>query len=211
MSTVIRNAKESEYRLTEEIIREAFWNNFQPGADEHFVLHNLRTSADSIQELDLVAEVDGRIVGSIVYSKSVIDNDHGLRKDVITFGPVGILPEYQKRGLGEQLIKESILKATGLGYPAILIYGDPRYYHKFGFRCAEKFDITREDGKYAVALMALPLKENALANASGRFVESESFKYAEKDLERFEENFVRKEKGYSKTQDVFLILSSLAY
>ena len=65
MSAIIRNVKESEYRITEEIIREAFWNNFQPGADEHFVLHNLRTSADSIQELDLVAEVDGRIVGSI--------------------------------------------------------------------------------------------------------------------------------------------------
>lgn len=58
--------------VVDDVIREAFWDHFQPGADEHYLAHCLRESPDFIPELCFVAEVDGRVVGAIVYSKSSI-------------------------------------------------------------------------------------------------------------------------------------------
>ena len=78
----------AEFRLTEELIREAFWNHFEPGADEHFIAHSLRKSEDYVPELDLVAVSDGKLVGSIVHSKSKIETTDGrsLRLDCYWVG-----------------------------------------------------------------------------------------------------------------------------
>lgn len=207
MNIKIRNELPHETRLTELVTREAFWNYFQPGSDEHFILHNLRNSDDFIPELNFVAEVDGEIVGSIVYSKSLIKSAD-MEYPVITFGPLCVLEEYRKKGIGEQLVNHSINLAKALGYNAIIILGDPRYYHKFGFRCGEKYDITCFGGKYATALLVLPLKDTII---SGEFTESDAFNYEPSELEIFDKNFPKKEKSHTKTQDMFQLLQSLIY
>ena len=56
-SIAIRNEEEAEWRVVEELTRDSFWNYFQPGADEHFLLHKLREHPDFIKELDFVATV----------------------------------------------------------------------------------------------------------------------------------------------------------
>jgi predicted N-acetyltransferase YhbS len=211
MNIKIRNEVESDYRRVEEITREAFWNRYMPGCNEHFVLNNLRKSDDFITELDFVAEIDGEIVGNIVYSKSKVIDYSGNIRDVITFGPVSVLPKYQNQGIGGKLIRHSIEVATNMGFSAILIYGDPRYYSRFGFRCAEKYDITSEDGKFSVALMMLPLNIDALGNAKGRFKESKAFEVDETEFEVFESTFKPKTKEITESQKVFEILCSLRY
>jgi predicted N-acetyltransferase YhbS len=157
MNLIIRNERKNEYRTVEELTREAFWNLYVPGCNEHFCLHNMRESKDFIPELDLVAELDKKVIGNIVYTRGKVIDDTKKIHDVICFGPVSVLTDYQRRGVGSALIKYSLDKARSLGFTAVCIYGDPRYYSRFGFRCAERYDITNSEGKFAVALMALEL------------------------------------------------------
>ena len=146
-----------------------------------------------------------------MYIHAGIVNDAGEAHEAISFGPVSMLPDYQKQGIGSALIRYSLDLARSSGFTAVCIFGDPRYYSRFGFRCAEKYDIKDAEGKYAVALMALGLVPEALRGISGRFLESPVFQMDEQDFQRFEKSFPPKEKAVTESQTVFKVLSSLRY
>lgn len=211
MNLTIRNEKEDDYRAVEELVREAFWNLYVPGCNEHFVLHNLRNSRDFIPELDFVAERKGQIVGQIAYSRGTITSLQGNDMEVISFGPVSVLPAFQKQGIGSALIVHTINLARHMGFPAICIYGDPRYYSRFGFRCAEKYEIKTADGKFAVALQVLELTQGVFSNMPGRFLESSAFAVDENEFARYEASFPFKEKTETDSQREFRLLASLRY
>ncbi|MBN1644268.1 MAG: N-acetyltransferase [Dehalococcoidales bacterium] len=211
MDLLIRNERKNEYRAVEELTREAFWNLYVPGCSEHFCLYNMRGSNDFIPELDFVAELNGKVIGNIVYTRGKVIDNAGKTYEVISFGPVSVLPAYQKQGVGSALIKYSLDKAKSLGFTAVLIYGDPRYYHRFGFRCAERYDISNSEGKFAVALMGLELLPGALREMSGRFIESEVYKINENDFLKYENTFPPKDKAVTESQAEFKILVSLFY
>lgn len=130
---------------------------------------------------------------------------------VLCLGPVSVLPERQRAGVGSALIRHSLEAARNLGFPAVFLYGDPRYYHRFGFRCAEKYDIRTEDGFYAAALHALELKPAALADAAGRFAESPGYAVDEKTLAAFDAGFAPKHREETPSQQEFRFLASLRY
>jgi putative acetyltransferase len=211
MNLVIRNEREIDFRTVEELTREAFWNVQVPGCNEHFCLHNMRGSIDFITELDFVAELDGKLVGNIVYTHGRIIDDAGKISKVICFGPISVLPAYQSQGIGGALIRHSCDKARSMGFTSVCIYGDPRYYARFGFRCAEKYDIKTSDGKFAIALMALELVPGALREISGRFVESPAFEVDEDAFQRYEASFPPKEKAVTESQAEFKVMASLRY
>ena len=81
--------------------------------------------------ISLVAEIDGRVVGHIAFSPVTISDDS---KGWYGLGPVSVLPEYQKQGIGKILINKglSMLKESD-GQGCVLV-GDPAYYKRFGFR-----------------------------------------------------------------------------
>lgn len=211
VNMIIRKETENDYRTVEELTREAFWNLYVPGCTEHFVLHNLRKSRDFIPELDFIAEKEGQIVGNIVYSRGVIKDLQGREQAVLCFGPVSVLPAFQKQGIGSALIIHTISLARAVDYPAIFIYGDPRYYSRFDFRCAEKYDIQTADGKFAVALLALEMKPGALNNTPGRFIESPAFEADPEKFAEYDAKFPYKEKLETESQREFKLLASLRY
>jgi len=211
MTITIRQENEKDYRTVEEVTREAFWNLYVPGCVEHLVLHNLRKSVDFVPDLDFVAEKEGQIVGQIVYTRGIIKYKKGKEKEVLSFGPVSVLPHLQKQGIGRALITHTINLARDLGFPAIFIYGDPRYYSRFGFRCAEKYDIKTADDKYAVALQALELIPGVLDGTPGRFIESAAFQVDMAKLAEFDAAFAFKEKTETESQTEFRLLASLRY
>ena len=149
---VIRPEQAADYRAVEELTREAFWNVNVRGCDEHFLAHRLRSHADFIAELDFVAVIDDTITGNIMYTKAKVISADGMEHPVLTFGPLSVLPQLQKQGVGAALIRHSFSRALALGYEAVLIYGDPEYYCRFGFRPAEVFKITTGEGQYHPAL-----------------------------------------------------------
>jgi putative acetyltransferase len=211
MDVIIRNEREGDYRAVEGVVREAFWNLYVPACTEHFIVHNLRKSADFIPELDFVAEREGQIVGQIIYSRGVIVDKEGREIKVISFGPVSVLPVFQKQGIGSSLITHTINLARDMGFLAICIYGDPRYYSRFGFRCGEKYEVKTADDKYAVALLVLELKKGALDGPGGRFIESISLQFEPEKFAEYDASFPFKEKSETESQREFKVMSSLRY
>ena len=133
---IIRNELEEDYDDVENLTREAFWNVYRPGCNEHLVIHNLWKEKCFIKELDYVIEKDNKIIANIVYAKSKITQDNGITKDILIFGPISVWPEYQKKGYGSYIIKYTMNKAKEMGYTEIAITGNPDYYHRFGFESA---------------------------------------------------------------------------
>lgn len=189
----LRNEQTKDYRTVEELTREAFWNHHVPGCNEHYLLHIMRNTASFIKELDVVAEVDGRIVGNIVYTKATVIDDDNRSHEVLCFGPLSVLPAFQCKGIGRALIESTKITAKELGYKAILIYGDPEYYCKFGFIGAETFKIGTADNMYAPPLQALELVSGALSNIAGRFFEDAIYNVDEMAANEFDRGFVPKE------------------
>lgn len=200
----LRNETVADYLETETVIREAFWNQFQPGCGEHYLLHKIRTTAAFIPELDFVATYRGRIIGNAVYTKSTIKTDAGQDVTVLCLGPIGILPAYQGRGIGSALIKHTQKIAYDLGYRAIFIFGDPHFYQQLGFVPAEKYQIRTDENFFAAAHQVLPLDETFLLDKAGRYFEDPMFMVAEADAEAFDKQFAPKEKIVGiKSQPLF--------
>jgi predicted N-acetyltransferase YhbS len=196
----IRLEKENDYRIVEYMTREAFWNLYKPGCDEHLIIHKIREKPAFIKELSFVACDNDLIVGNIIYSKAKIINDENQELEVLCMGPIGVLPSYQRQGIGSLLMKNSIEKAKQLGYKAIIIFGNPEYYHRFGFINAEKYGIQTSSGENFEPFMALELCEGGLNGISGKFYEDKVFETDKDELEAFEKQFLHKEKRVTDTQ-----------
>lgn len=201
MSISTRQEQKKDYRTVEELTREAFWDLYKPGCDEHLIVHKMRDIPGFIQELDFVAyDDDDKILGNIMYSKAKIINNEKQEFDVVCMGPLAVLPSYQKQGIGTLLINHSIQQAKKLGHKAIIIFGDPGYYHRFGFVNAKTYNIQTAEGANFEPFMALELYDKSLAGISGKFYADKVFETDPKELEAFEKEFPYKEKHITDTQ-----------
>ena len=209
MEIKIRNERPDDHRHVEEITRDAFWNLYIPGCDEHFLVHKMRHHPDFIPELGFVIEADGEVVGSIFYTHSKVVSKDNEEHKVLTFGPVSIKPSMHRKGLGFKLISYSIKVAKDLGYDAILILGYPYHYEPYGFTGAVNYNISMADGNYYKGLMALPLGENALKNVSGCVYFSDVFEMSSIDVDEFDKTFAYKEKRVVESQKEYEIASSM--
>ena len=170
---IIRQELPTDYHTVEALVREAFWNwDKKPfPCDEHYLLHKMREEAGFIPELSLVAELpDGSIVGQIAYMHSHIVRTDDVHVNTLIFGPISVLPAYQKQGIGAALFRQSCITAIALGHKAILIYGHPTYYPRLGFQEAAVFGITTHDGRNYPAFMAYELVPDALQGQAGRYI-----------------------------------------
>jgi predicted N-acetyltransferase YhbS len=198
MEVVIRNTEKSDFDQTENITREAFWNLYKPGCDEHMVLHNLRKSKCYISQLDLVAVFGGEIIGHIISTKARVIDFHSKVYEVLCVGPFAVLPGLQNKGVGTKLFEYSISETRKMGFKAMILFGNPDYYQRFGFENAQKYNITTKDGQNFDPFMALEIQENGLADVKGRFFEDEAFTTTENELMEFEKKFPPKEKSKAK-------------
>ncbi len=200
MEPHIQTATQKDFKITENLTREAFWNVYKPGCDEHLILNKLRNSKSYIRELDLVAIFENKIVGHIISTKAKVIDSQDFEHEVLCLGPVSVIPDFQKNGIGSKLINESIKVATELRFSGIILFGNPEYYHRFGFKNAGFYSITTKDGQNFEPFMALELQEGSLKNAHGKFFEDECFTTNEAELVEFEKQFPYKEKRITDTQ-----------
>ena len=96
-------------------------------------------------------------------------------------------------GVGSALMRHSIAEATRLGYRAIIFYGHPDYYPRFGFRRASRYGIVSSGGGSWDALMAMELYDRALDGVTGRYIEDEVYEVDPKEMAEFEKEFPYKE------------------
>ena len=191
----------------EEITRKAFWNLYVPGCTEHYLAHILRDHPDFLPELDLVIELDRQIIGSIMYTRTRLVDEAGMEKPILTFGPVSILPEYQRRGYGKQLIEHSFDVAIQLGYDSIVIFGNPSNYVSRGFKSCKKYNVCLEGGVFPSAMMVKELKPGALDGRTWVYYESPAFTFDEQKALDYNDGFEPMEKKYLPCQEEFYIHS----
>lgn len=192
MNVIYRLERPSDYSDTENVTREAFWNHFSPGCDEHYLVHIMRERPAFVPELDVVAVDEGEIVGNIMYARSIIETDDGNEYEVLCLGPISVHPKYQNKGIGSRLIEYTRGLAQDMGFRAILLMGDPDYYSRQGFISAERFGIRTSDNMYAAALQIYELYDNALLNKQGRFIENEVYNVDSIAASEFDKKFPSK-------------------
>ena len=209
MNIIIRNETPADYRKVEHLIREAFWNQNFPGCDEHYLLHKMRDHEDFIPELDLVLELNGELVGSIVYTKATLVDEQRQKKEILSFGPVGILPQYQRKGLGKQLMEASFVQAVAMGWDTVVIFGNPENYIPRGFKSCKKYNVCLAPGVFPTALLVKELKPGALDGRLWLYQGSsaENLCADEQEAARFDDEFPPKEKGWQPSQELFFIYS----
>ena len=137
----IRNEEPRDYEIVETITRNAFYNLYIPGCVEHHLVRTMREHKDFIHELDFVLELDDKVVGYIMYTKATLTDDEGNVKNILTFGPLCIEPEHQRKGFGKLLIQHSFEKAASMGYDTVVILGMPFNYVSSGFVSCKKHNV----------------------------------------------------------------------
>ena len=138
---IIRNERKEDYREVENLTREAFWNVYRPGCQEHFVLNRFRSNPDFIPELDMVMEADGRIIGHVMFSRASITLADGTAFPSWTFGPISIHPDYKRKGYGLKLLQYALEKAREMGVGLLQMEGNIEFYKHAGFDLASKLKI----------------------------------------------------------------------
>lgn len=200
MNIALRLEEAGDYDAVENMIREAFWDVYKPGCNEHLIVHKLRGTPAFVGELSYVACIDGEIVGSIVHSRAKVVSEGNDVYEVLCMGPISVLPDRQNQGIGTLLMHSTIEKARDLGFKGIVIWGNPKYYHRFGYKNAAKFGIRPSKGENCEEFMALELYKDSLSEISGTFYEDPIFETNEAELEEFEKRFPPKEKHITSTQ-----------
>ena len=203
----IRNERKEDYETVEKMTRAAFYNLYVPGCVEHSLVHIMRKHEDFISELDFVLELDGRIIGNIMYTKAGLVDEAGKRKEVLTFGPVCIAPGYQRMGYGKLLLEHSFQKAVELGYEAIVIFGSPANYISRGFQSCKKYNVCIENGKYPAAMMVKELIPHVLSGHKWIYQDSPVMAINEEEAQRYDDTLEKMEKKYQPSQDEFYIIS----
>ena len=198
MDINVRLEEEKDYRRVEEITRAAFAypERIKRGRIgcpyEHWMVHELRRR-DGIMALSLVAELgNGTIVGHIIGSNAVVKKANQVLP-VLNFGPLSVLPEYQRQGVGKVLVQAMMERAKRLGYGAILFFGRPEYYPQFGFKEAAVYEIADSEGYHYPAFMAMELKEGYLKELrGGRYYESDIYNdtFNREAVRAFDKDFI---------------------
>ncbi len=194
MDIELRLEKPSDYAETENVVREAFWNVYAPGCCEHYLVHVIRESHNFVRELDFVAVSEDQIVGCVMFVKGTVLGDDGVTHEVLTLGPLAVLPSFQNKGIGRRLIEHAQIEAARQGYKAIILCGEPRYYARAGFEAAEKFGIRTAENNYFAALQVYPIQKGGLDSLSGRYTEDAIYNIDERAAAEFDLNFAPKER-----------------
>ena len=132
----IRQENKNDYDEVYKVIKEAFETAEHSDGNEQDLVVNLRKSDNFIPELSLVAIQDNKIVGYILFTKIKIGEYEEL-----ALAPLGILPKYQKQGIGKKLIEKGHQIAKKLGYHYSVVLGSENYYSKSGYVPASRYGI----------------------------------------------------------------------
>lgn len=126
---IIRHETAADIAAIDEVTIAAFQTLAISNHTEQFIIGALRAAGALM--LSLVAEIEGQVVGHVAFSPVRISdgsqNWYGL-------GPVSVLPEHQRQGIGMALIREGLSMLKGLGAQGCCLVGDPNYYRRFGFQ-----------------------------------------------------------------------------
>lgn len=167
MKCIIRTEREEDYKSIYKVVKTAFYREDKPeDFNEWKLIDDVRKSKDFIKELSLVATYNNDVVGHILFTPLEIISGLDIYHS-IALAPIAVMPQYQNKGIGYQLIKEGIDKARKLGYGSIFVLGHPSFYKKFGFELASKWHIGIDDNFESEYLFGLEIISGELSKING--------------------------------------------
>ena len=214
----IRQEQPADFSVVENLTREAFWNVYRPGCSEHYVLHCYRNHPDFIPELSLVLEgpancglADGvkpcrEILAHVMFawSEILVDPDESQacsaqdqrRLRMMTFGPISVRPDMQRKGLGKMLLDYALERARQMGAGCIAMCGNIQFYGKCGFAVATSKGIRYADDPDGDApyFLIKELTPGFLDGIRGSYRDPSPYFVDDKDVEEFDKQFPPREK-----------------
>lgn len=162
----IRPETQPEFPKLYQLIETAFKTaEVSDGTEQEFT-DRLRATENYIAELALVAEENGRLIGQIMFTRLQITG--GTREHTaLILAPIAVVKEYRNRGVGSALIREGCTRAKTLGYDAVILVGNPRYYKRFGFTELAGFGIGHPHDIPSMYVLGCKLVPGALADIGG--------------------------------------------
>lgn len=153
---LIRKEEPKDYEIIYSVVKSAFDSAEHADGNEHDLVKALRKGEAYISELSLVAEIDGKIVGHIMFTKAKVEDN-----TVLALAPLSVIPEYQRQGIGTALIKEGHRIAKELGYGYSIVLGSETYYPRVGYFPAERYGVSPSFTVASENFMVYRLKEDA--------------------------------------------------
>jgi putative acetyltransferase len=164
----IRDETVADQRAIGEVNRRAFGQD-----DEARLVERLREGG--YVRVSLVAEVDGAVVGHILCSEINIVAHNGHTTPALSLAPMAVVPEFQRRGIGAQLVRAALASCRAREQRIVVVLGHPAYYPRFGFSAELARNLVCPYGGAAEAWMALELVPGALTGVEGRVEYSPPF------------------------------------
>jgi len=162
IESIIRQETPKDYEQITKVNDLAFK---QP--NEGSMISAMRKNKKFIRQLSLVAEIDSKVVGHILFFPLNINSGEKSFK-VLSLAPMAVLPDHQQKGIGKKLVIEGLKKAKEKGYKAVVVLGHPTYYPKLGFEPACKWNIKLPiEAVPDEASMAIELEEGFLKDKAG--------------------------------------------
>ena len=146
-------------------------NDIEQIKNVHLIAFETETEANIVDALrnagvdliSLVAEMNGKIIGHILFSPVKFDKD----TKIMGLAPMAVLPNWQRKGVGSKLINEGMKACKQAGYEAVVVLGHPDYYPRFGFEPSVNFKINSEYDIPPEVFMVKELKKGALKDTFG--------------------------------------------
>ena len=205
---ILRNEEERDWPAVERLTRRAFYNLYIPGCVEHYLAKRLRSHPDFIPELDLVLELEGQVIANVMYTKNRLVDEGGEEREILTFGPLCVAPEHQRKGYGRLLLEGSFQRAAELGYDTVVIFGDPANYMSRGFKSCKKYNVALEGTGFPAAMLVKELRAGALDGRRWYYRQSAAYEMDEAAARAYDDALPEKlEKKWLPCQEAFEILS----
>ncbi|WP_313258648.1 N-acetyltransferase [Sphingobacterium sp.] len=170
MDLKIRKEEENDYPFIFDLIEKAFHEEAMSDHQEQYLVDRLRQSDSFREELSIVAEKEGKIVGYVLLSEINIINSQNQSFISLALAPIAVLPAYQGQGIAGALMNAAHEKAKELGYGSIVILGHADYYPRFGYRLAKEFGIRLPFDVPDENCFVIELSEGTLKHINGTVV-----------------------------------------
>lgn len=155
----------------------------------------------------MVLEEENEIVASVLYTKARLVDETGKGMEILTFGPVAVAPEMQRKGYGKALLEHSFTIAAQMGFAAIVIFGRPGNYVNRGFKSCKKYNVSLDGGVYPTAMLVKELREGALAGHCWQYLESKAYQADMAGFAEFDKGFPQYVPEVKPSQEEFYIYS----